>query len=340
MMPLPIRDNVSLQPYNTFGVEARARRFLSVQAPEMLAEAIAGVAHGRPFLTLGGGSNILFTRDFDGLVLKNDIRGVEVLERDDARVRVRVGGGEDWHGFVLWCLRQGLFGLENLALIPGTVGAAPVQNIGAYGVEVGDYIEAVDAIDLQDGSACRFDARACDFGYRDSIFKGRYRHRYFISAVTFRLSPTPRLVTSYADVRQALADKKRKVTTARDLCDIICDIRRRKLPDPEALPNAGSFFKNPVISREDYDRLTGRFPGLPAYPVDAGRTKVAAGWMIEKCGWKGRRIGSCGVYPHQALVLVNYGGASGREILSLAEAVQDAVADQFGIRLHPEPLIL
>ncbi len=337
---MPIQENKSLKPYNTLGVAAKARYFLSVTTPDSLLAAIDEVRDDLSYLVLGGGSNILFTRDFEGLVLKNDIKGLAVLGQDADDVRVRAGGGEDWHAFVQWCLQHRFYGLENLSLIPGTVGAAPVQNIGAYGVEVGDRVEAVEAIDMQSGAACRFEASACDFAYRNSIFKDRYRNRFFITAVTFRLHKQAQLVTSYADVQRALAGRKEPVVTPQELSDMICDIRRSKLPDPEEIANAGSFFKNPIISRTRYRELTERFPELPAYPVDDERVKIAAGWMIENCGWKGRRVGACGVYPRQALVLVNYGGATGRDILDLAEAVQASVEKVFDIRLHPEPLIL
>lgn len=337
---MPIQENKSLKPYNTLGVAAKARYFLSVTTPGSLLAAIDEVRDDLSYLVLGGGSNILFTRDFEGLVLKNDIKGLAVLEQADDDVRVRAGGGEDWHTFVQWCLQHGFYGLENLSLIPGTVGAAPVQNIGAYGVEVGDLIEAVEAIDMQSGAGCRFEAGACDFAYRNSIFKDRCRNRFFITAVTFHLNKKAQLVTSYADVRRALAGRQETVVTPQELSDTICDIRRHKLPDPEEIANAGSFFKNPIISRPRYQELAERFPELPAYPVDDQRVKIAAGWMIENCGWKGRRVGACGVYPHQALVLVNYGGASGRDILDLAEAVQASVEKRFDIRLNPEPLIL
>jgi len=336
---MSIQENISLKPYNTLGVDARARYFLAVTAADSLA-AIGGTPNDRPLLVLGRGSNILFTRDFEGLVLKNDIKGLAVLEQADNDVWVRAGGGEDWHAFVQWCLRRGFYGLENLSLIPGTVGAAPVQNIGAYGVEVADRIETVEAIDLQSGEGCRFEVGACDFAYRSSIFKERCRNRYFITAVTFHLNKNAQPVTSYADVRRALAARKKTVVTPQELSDTICDIRRIKLPDPEEIANAGSFFKNPIISRSLYRELADRFPELPSYPVDDQRVKIAAGWMIEKCGWKGRRVGACGVYPQQALVLVNYGGATGRDILDLAEAIQASVEKRFAIRLQPEPLIL
>ena len=317
-----MQHNVSLKPYNTLGVEARARSFLAVKALAPLQEALATADAASALLVLGGGSNILFTRDFEGLVLKNDLMGMAVLSDRQDGVRVRAAGGEDWHGFVQWCLQQGFYGLENLSLIPGTVGAAPVQNIGAYGVEVGDRIEVVEALDLATGATCRFAAADCDFGYRRSIFKGSRRNRFFITAVTFRLSRTPRLVTSYADVQRALAERGPGDLTPRQLSDIICTIRRRKLPDPGDIANAGSFFKNPVVSGRRYQALQARFPAIPAYPLANGQVKLAAGWMIDRCGWKGRRQGACGVFAGQALVLVNHGGASGRDILHLAEAIQ------------------
>jgi UDP-N-acetylmuramate dehydrogenase len=337
---MSLQENISLRPYNTFGVDAKARYFFSVTAPQGLMPVVEEAPGELPLFVLGGGSNVLFTRDFEGLVLKNDIMGRAVIENGPDMVRVRAGGGEDWHKFVLWCLRHGFYGLENLSLIPGTVGAAPVQNIGAYGVEVGERIEAVEAIDLRSGESCCFPPGACDFAYRSSMFKHRCRNRFFITAVTFRLDRTARLVTSYADVRQALADRPAAEVTPQELSETICAIRRRKLPDPKEVANAGSFFKNPIISRARHRELADRFPGLPAYPVDDQQVKIAAGWMIDHCGWKGRRVGACGVYPRQALVLVNYGGATGGDVLALAEAVRASVAKVFDIRLEPEPLIL
>ena len=337
---MALLENISLRPYNTFGVDAKAHYFFSVTTPQRLMPVVEEAPGGSPLLVLGGGSNVLFTRDFEGLVLKNDIMGRVVIEDGPDMVRVRAGGGEDWHAFVKWCLQHRFYGLENLSLIPGTVGAAPVQNIGAYGVEVGERIEAVEAIDVESGESCCFPAGACDFAYRSSMFKLRCRNRFFITAVTFRLDRTARLVTSYADVRQALADRPAAAVTPQELSETICAIRRRKLPDPKEVANAGSFFKNPSVTQARYRELADRFPGLPAYPVDGQQVKIAAGWMIDHCGWKGRRVGACGVYPRQALVLVNYGGATGGVILALAEAVQASVAKVFDIRLEPEPLIL
>ena len=337
---MTIEHNVSLKPYNTLGVEARAHWFLPVTAVAALQEALAGAGTDIPVLVLGGGSNILFTRDFEGLVLHDRLRGIAVLSEDGAHVRVRAAGGEDWHGFVQWCLQQGFYGLENLSLIPGTVGAAPVQNIGAYGDEAGDRIERVEAVDLASGAIQHFGTLDCAFAYRSSIFKGHCRNRFFITAVTFRLSRIPRLVTSYADVRQTLAERRPDALTPQQLSDIICAIRRRKLPDPGDVPNVGSFFKNPAVSRACFHELKARFADIPAYPVADGRVKLAAGWMIDRCGWRGRRLGACGVYAGQALVLVNYGGATGKEIQRLAQAVQASVEARFGVRLEPEPLIL
>lgn len=337
---MALNENVSLKSFNTFGVEARARYFWGVTAAERLPDALARLAPGLPLLVLGGGSNILFTRNFEGLVLKNSITGMAVLEDGRDQVKVRAGGGEDWHGFVRWCLRQGFYGLENLSLIPGTVGAAPVQNIGAYGVEVGERIAAVETIDLETGEPRCFEAAACDFAYRSSRFKARRPGRYFITAVVFRLSRKPRLVTAYADVRQALAQSGASAVSPRQLSDMVCAIRRRKLPDPQDVANAGSFFKNPIVSGRRFRTLVEHFPDLPAHSLADGSFKLAAAWMIEKCGWKGRRVGACGVYPRHSLVLVNYGGASGGEILDLAEAVQSSVEAAFGLRLEPEPLIL
>ena len=245
---MTIQKNISLKSFNTFGVEARASLFRSVTAPEVLAETLANVRGKYPPLVLGSGSNILFTKNFEGLVLKNDIKGLAALDSDDHTVRIRAGGGEDWHAFVQWCLHHHFYGLENLALIPGTVGAAPVQNIGAYGVEVGDYVEAVEAVDIQSGVSCHFKACACGFAYRNSIFKSRCRNRYFITAVIFRLHRQARLNTSYADVRRALSDRDEGALTPQQLFQVICEISRRKLPAPRELPNAGSFFKNPWTS--------------------------------------------------------------------------------------------
>ncbi len=338
---MPIVRNISLQPFNTFAVAAAANYFAAIASSEDLRTVLddAAVA-GQPRLILGGGSNILFTCDFDGLVLKNEIRGIQVVAEDEAHAWVRAGAGEDWDAFVRWTLQHQFFGLENLALIPGAVGASPVQNIGAYGVEVGDLLEQVDTIELASGARRCFHVSECALGYRTSIFKQPPRDRYFITSVTFRLRKRARLVTTYADVSRAITQEAAEPLTAEKLSDIIRRIRRAKLPDPAALGNAGSFFKNPVISTNRLETLTAEHPAMPHFPQADGRVKIAAGWLIEQCGWKSMRSGACGVYPHQALVLVNYGGATGSEILELARSITRSVKARFDVDLAPEPRIL
>lgn len=336
-----LEHNADLKPYNTFGVAARARFLARLQSAQDLPRLLDDPhLADQPRLILGGGSNLLLTGDFEGLVLKNEIRGTRVASEDRRQVWVYCGGGEDWHGFVASCLRQGYFGLENLVLIPGTVGASPVQNIGAYGVEVGPRVAAVEAIDLADGRSCRFENADCRFGYRTSRFKEGDRNRFFITAVTFGLDKHPRVNLTYADLRNALTQAAISAPTPALVAETVGRIRRAKLPDPEIIGNAGSFFQNPVVSQAQWAALKERHPTLPAYPEAGSRMKLAAGWMIEHCGWKGRREGRCGVWERQALVLVNHGGASGREILDLARRVQDSVEAVFGIRLETEVRIV
>ncbi len=338
---MPIARNVSLQPFNTFAVAASANYFAAITSSEDLRTVLEDAAvAGQPRLILGGGSNILFTRDFDGLVLKNEIRGIQVVKEDDELAWVRAGAGEGWDAFVRWTLKHQFYGLENLALIPGAVGASPVQNIGAYGVEVGDLLEQVDTVEMASGIPRRFHVSECELGYRTSIFKQPPRDRYFITSVTFRLRKRSRLVTTYADVARAIAPEAADALTAEKLSDIIRRIRRGKLPDPADLGNVGSFFKNPVISANRFEPLAAENPTMPHFPQSDGRIKIAAGWLIEQCGWKGTRTGACGVYPQQALVLVNYGGAAGREILALSRSIARSVKARFGVDLEPEPRIL
>ncbi|MGD9250063.1 MAG: UDP-N-acetylmuramate dehydrogenase [Desulfobacterales bacterium] len=338
---MAIVPNMDLKPFNTFGVAASARYFASIARSDDLLGVLADPNLAEmPKVILGGGSNLLFTRDFDGLVLKNDIRGIQVLKEDRQSAWVRAGAGEDWDAFVRWTLTHRFYGLENLALIPGSVGASPVQNIGAYGVEVGPLIDRVEAIELASGARRRFHGAECAWGYRTSIFKAPARDRYFITAVTFRLAKSASPVTTYADVAQAIAQGGEAPVTPEALSDIIRSIRRRKLPDPAQLGNAGSFFKNPVVTAPQLSALLAAHPTMPHYPLAGGRAKIAAGWLIEQCGWKGKRAGACGVYPRQALVLVNYGGARGKEILDLARSIRASVQATFGLDLEPEPRIL
>ena len=335
-----IRTDVSLQALNTFGVPARAARFLEVDSSAALPQYLPLDEPLR--LVLGGGSNILFTGDVPGLVLYNRIRGVEVVESDRRSVLVAVGSGENWHAFVQWCLHRDYGGVENLSLIPGTVGAAPIQNIGAYGVELRDSFEQLEGFELATGRRRTFSAADCRFGYRDSIFKRELKNKYFITRVLLRLRRPPHhaLHLEYGAIRRVLAEMGIDRPSIQDVGAAVVRIRRAKLPDPAQLGNAGSFFKNPVIDPPAFEALKKRFPDIVSYPVGEGQVKVPAGWLIERCGWKGRRIGQAGCYEKQALVLVNYGGATGAEIAGLAGRIADSVEATFGIRLETEVNIL
>jgi UDP-N-acetylmuramate dehydrogenase len=293
-----------------------------------------------PKFILGGGSNLVFTHDIDRCVLKLEIKGLRLLEtRDDAWI-VEAGAGETWHETVMWCLAQGLPGLENMALIPGTVGAAPVQNIGAYGVELKDRFESLDAIDLITGRTVTLDATQCRFGYRDSVFKGALAGKSVITRVRLRLPRPWAPVLGYVELERKIAETANIRPSAEQIAQWVIDIRRAKLPDPAVIGNAGSFFKNPVVTPEQCRDIIGRDPEVVHYPLDDGSFKLAAGWMIDACGWKGKSIGRAGVYERQALVLVNRGGACGAEVLTLARAIQESVYGRFGIRLEPEPVVV
>lgn len=335
-----LERGVSLQPFNTFGVDARAEWFARIRSLDGLAAVLADErVRDAPRLVLGGGSNLLFTRDFEGLVLKIDLSGFGELTDGGEQRLVRVGAGENWHATVERLLEAGLPGLENLALIPGLVGAAPIQNIGAYGLELAERFHSLCAWDAASNALRTMNGADCGFGYRDSVFK-REPGRLIIVDVTLALPRDWRPVASYSDVAQELRARGIARPEARDVFDAVVAIRRRKLPDPAQIGNAGSFFKNPVVSREQRNELVGRYPSLVNYDIGGGRSKLAAGWMIEACGLKGRVRGRAGVYERQALVLVNRGGATGAEILALAREVQDAVRDRFGIELEPEPTVL
>jgi UDP-N-acetylmuramate dehydrogenase len=330
-----IERDISLRPFNTFGVDVSAAMFAWVRSVEDLQRVLAdrSVADA-PLLILGGGSNVLFTEDFDGCVLKVEIPGVQ-HEDHGSRWLVQVGGGENWHAIVERLMEQNMPGLENLALIPGSVGAAPIQNIGAYGVELAERFERLQAWDFASQSLQTLTADQCGFGYRDSIFKRTNESRLVVS-VTLALPRQWSPVTGYADVASELRDRNITQPQPRDVFDAIVAIRRRKLPDPVAVGNAGSFFKNPVISRQQRSTLIERHPSLVSYDIGGGRYKLAAGWLIDACGLKGTVRGRAAVYERQALVLVNLGGATGAEILALAREVQDAVRAKFGIELEPE----
>ncbi|HVK93672.1 MAG TPA: UDP-N-acetylmuramate dehydrogenase [Noviherbaspirillum sp.] len=335
---LPIQYGFSLRPLNTFGIEAEAREYLRVTSVDMLP--LIKRETGWPRLVLGGGSNLLLTGDFDGFVLHMCTTGKEIVHEDADAVYVKAAAGENWHRFVQWTLEQGMGGLENLALIPGCVGAAPIQNIGAYGVELKDRFHALTAFDFESGQTFVLDKASCEFGYRDSVFKRRLRDRAVILDVTFALPKRWQPNLQYGDVSQELSARGITTPTACQICEAVIAIRTRKLPDPTMIGNAGSFFKNPVVSREQLNALTTRHPQLPSYAQVDGRFKLAAGWLIEQSGWKGKSLGAAGVYEKQALVLINRGGASGQEIAELAAAIQADVMSRFGVMLEPEPVFI
>lgn len=338
---IEILHNEPLKPYNTFGIAIKARLFCEICSKEQLSALIeSGQLQRQPFLLLGGGSNILFTKDMEGLVVRMNITGREILFQDEDKVLVRIAAGENWDDFVVWSLDRGLNGLENLSLIPGNVGSSPIQNIGAYGVEVKDFIEEVEVIYLADGRVEVLRHAQCAFGYRDSIFKNALKGKVAILSVTFRLNKSKNLHLAYGAISHELEEMGIASPTSSDVREAVCRIRRSKLPDPAILGNAGSFFKNPTVSSQVYDSLLLKFPALPAYPQANGSYKLAAGWLIEQCGWKGIRVGDAGVHIAQALVLVNYGIATGKEILTLATEIQQSVHAKFGIKLEMEVNIL
>ena len=334
-----IERDVSLRPFNTFGVDVRASMFARIRSLEQLQQVLSDPrVSDSPRVFLGGGSNVLFIGDFDGCVLKIDIPGTHV-DDDGSSSLVRVGAGENWHSLVKRLVDDGLPGLENLALIPGSVGAAPIQNIGAYGVELAERFHCLQVWNIATRSLQTLDAADCKFAYRDSVFKHETAQRVIIN-VTFALPRAWTPMASYADVANELQQRNVVRPQARDIFDSVVAIRRRKLPDPAQIGNAGSFFKNPVVSRQQRTELIDRHPSLVSYDIGGGRHKLAAGWLIEACGLKGAVRGRAAVYDKQALVLVNLGGATGEEILALAREVQEAVRARFGISLEPEPQII
>lgn len=338
---LPVQHHYSLRHLNTFGVAASAQAYLPVTDPAQLEQVRQdAMLAALPRLVLGGGSNILLTRDFPGLVLHMGIKGIEIIGEDETATYVRAAAGENWHQFVLWTLEHGLGGLENLSLIPGSVGAAPIQNIGAYGIEIKDRFHALTLFDFTTGEQRVLDKAACRFAYRDSVFKHELRDRAVVLDVTFALPKQWQPNVRYADVALELAARLITEPTAQDISAAVIAIRTRKLPDPAVIGNAGSFFKNPVVTPAQRDSLLQRYPQMVNYAQPDGSVKLAAGWLIDQCGWKGRTAGAAGVYENQALVLVNRGGASGADIAQLAAAIQADVAQRFDVQLEPEPIFL
>ena len=342
---LTIEHACNLRKLNTFGLPALAHTLVRIRCDADVRRVLDHAALGRlPKLVLGGGSNLVLTRDPQAVVLRVEVMGRRLVEtRDDAWI-VEFGAGENWHDAVAWTLDQGWPGLENLALIPGSMGAAPVQNIGAYGLELADRFESLDAVDLVTGRGVTLRAAACHFGYRDSVFKragfGGLAGKSLITRVRLRLPRPWQPVRAYLDIERRMAETGNSTPDARTLFDWVCAIRRAKLPDPAVLGNAGSFFKNPVVSAEQCRDIIGRDPHIVHYPLADGRFKLAAGWLIDACGWKGKTVGGAAVYERQALVLVNRGGATGAEVVTLARAIQESVYGRFGIRLEPEPVVV
>jgi UDP-N-acetylmuramate dehydrogenase len=332
-------EQFSLKEYNTFRIDAKARYFYRFAGTDDLAVRLAEIP-ALP-LILGGGSNILLTGDINGWVLINGIKGIDLVDEDDRYLYVNVGAGESWHGFVQHCLDRDWAGVENLSLIPGSVGAAPMQNIGAYGVELKEVFHELEAWDLQEGRVRMFTLNDCRFGYRDSIFKQEYKGRFVILHVTLRLNRVPVFHTEYGAIREELEKMNIRQLSIRAVSQAVVRIRTARLPDPSEIGNAGSFFKNPIIPNAQFASLKTQFPDLVGYPDPAGPvTKVAAGWLIEQCGWKGYRRGDAGVHARQALVLVNYGHATGREIYDLSEDILNSVEKKFGIILEREVNII
>jgi UDP-N-acetylmuramate dehydrogenase len=336
-LTLQLQSAVSLKPFNTFGVDVQAQLFAQAHNDNDVREALAYcAAHALPLMVVGGGSNLLLTGDVQALVLRMASRGIRIVREDCEKAVVEAEAGEPWHPFVQSCLELGLAGLENLSLIPGTVGAAPMQNIGAYGVEIKDVFHSLTALDRETGELRDFSLDECAFGYRDSLFKHE-TGRWIILRVRFTLNRSAQLHLEYGPVRQRLTDLGINEPTPHDVSAAICAIRSEKLPDPAVLGNSGSFFKNPLVSADLADRIRLQYPALVGYPQPDGQVKLAAGWLIEQAGWKGYREGDAGVHRLQSLVLVNYGQASGVQLLALARRIQADIAGRFGVELEMEP---
>jgi UDP-N-acetylmuramate dehydrogenase len=327
-------QNHSLEEFNTFGLEARAAWFVEAGTEGELREALLQAP--KPLLLLGGGSNVLLAHDWPGTVVRVGLKGREILEEDEDTAIVAAAAGENWHDLVLWTLERNLGGLENLSLIPGCVGAAPMQNIGAYGVELTQVFERLDAMEIATGEIRTFSHAECSFGYRDSVFKNEWKGQYAIACVYLRLQKKPVVNTSYGAIRDILASWGVAEPTIHDVSRAVIHIRRSKLPDPAELGNAGSFFKNPEVGKEKLAELLAAFPDLVWYPLPGGGAKIPAGWLIERCGWKGKRVGNTGCHAQQALVIVNYGGATGEEIWAHAQRVGESVKERFGVELVGE----
>lgn len=338
---MQIERNASLRALNTFGIDAKASFLATFHSADELREILKNVElKDIPKMILGGGSNLLFTQDYDGLILKNGILGIECIREDEDHYYVKAGAGENWHKFVLTCIENGYAGLENLSLIPGNVGASPMQNIGAYGVEIKDRFDHLEAFNLETGEVEIFNNAECEFGYRESVFKRKLKGKYVIVSVTFRLLKKPDFQVKYGAISTELQEMEVKELSIEAISKAVINIRNSKLPNPKELGNAGSFFKNPVISSALWEKISVDHPEIPNYPAPGNEIKLAAGWLIEQAGWKGKRVGNCGMHAKQALVLVNYGGATGQEIYDHSTRVKESVEKQFGVELEREVNIL
>lgn len=339
---IAIREHISLAALNTFGLDVKARYFAEIQSEEDLVALMkTDIYRNQRRLVLGGGSNVVFTGDFDGLVIHNTLPGWRVIRENEEEVMVEAASGEVWHAVVQRCIAADWGGVENLSLIPGTVGAAPIQNIGAYGAELNDVIAWVDGIDLVTGQRRRLTRDECQFGYRESVFKHALREKFFISSITLRLTKkNHRMDTRYGAIQEVLNQKKISAPTLRDISEAVMYIRRSKLPDPAVIGNAGSFFKNPTVEASLAESLRKEHPKMPVYSAENQLVKIPAGWLIEQCGWKGKRFGHVGVHEQQALVIVHYGGGTGEEILALSNEIRSSVKQKFGIALTTEVNII
>jgi UDP-N-acetylmuramate dehydrogenase len=334
-----LENHVSLKNLHTFGINVYAQHFLKIRSQEELINALLDIKTPEPLLILGGGSNILFTQDFEGLVIGNEIKGIEILEENVETILLKVGAGENWHNFVMYCVLNEYYGVENLSLIPGTVGAAPIQNIGAYGAELKDVFVSLRAIRLRDGKLCEFTKADCQFGYRFSIFKSSHKNQFAIVDVTFRLSKIPSFNTRYAGLQDRIQKNHSGPLSLKIISDAVIQIRQEKLPDPKKIGNAGSFFKNPEIPSSQFEAIKKEFENIPYFPAENG-VKIPAAWLIEQCGYKGKRLGDIGVHSQQALVLVNYGNGKGQAIADLAAEIADSVKHKFNIQLETEVNII
>lgn len=334
---MKIDKDISLKLFNTFGIDVLTKYFCSLTTIEELQQLLIEPKYAaEEKLVLGGGSNLLFTRNFNGLMIKMDIKGIHLIKEDFENAWIKVGAGENWHQFVLHSLNSGFSGLENLSLIPGTVGAAPLQNIGAYGVEVKELIESVEALEIETGRIRHFVNEECQFAYRNSIFKSELKNKYIILGVIFRLNKKPNYNIHYGAIRDTLKEMGVSQLTSRAISNAVIKIRQSKLPDPSQIGNAGSFFKNPVMTNEKFIALKKGYSNLPGYQISDKETKIPAGWLIEQSGWKGVKFGNAGVHEKQALVLVNHGNANGKEIKELALKIQNSILEKFEIKISPE----